>query len=270
MRRTILITGASRGIGKATAKLFQHKDWNVIATMRDPTMGKELADLDNVLVTRLDVEHVGSIASAVKDGIARFRRIDVLVNNAGYGSMGILEATPIEKIRRQFDVNVIGLLETTKAVIPHFRAHQDGIVINVSSVGGRVASPLSVLYSGSKFAVEGISESLAYEMDAIGVRVKVVEPGVTKTDMAQALDFSNDESLAEYRELIRKIAVAYTYMSRNASEPEFVAEVIYKAATDGTDRLRYVAGYEAEKFLADLKASNDGALFQRIKGQFGL
>ncbi len=131
MSNTILITGSSSGIGKATAKYFQEKGWNVVATMRTPEKDMELSELDNVLVTRLDVQDTDSIAQAVQFGIETFGKIDVLLNNAGYGAYGVLEATPMEKIRRQFDVNVIGPLETTKAVIPHFRANRSGTIINV-------------------------------------------------------------------------------------------------------------------------------------------
>ena len=127
MSKTILITGASSGIGRATAKYFQAKGWNVIATMRSPQNETDLSTLDNVLVTRLDVQDSASITAAVQEGIDRFGKIDVLLNNAGYGAYGVLEATPMEKIRRQFDVNVFGLLETTKALLPHFRANRDGV-----------------------------------------------------------------------------------------------------------------------------------------------
>jgi len=136
MKKTILITGSSSGIGKATARFFQREGWNVIATMRSPEKETELSALPNVLVARLDVQDSASIAAAVSAGIERFGRIDVLLNNAGYGAYGLLEATPMEKIRRQFDVNVIGLLETTKAVLPHLRANKSGTIINISSIGG--------------------------------------------------------------------------------------------------------------------------------------
>lgn len=164
MNKTILITGASSGIGKITAKYFQEKGWNVVATMRTPEKEEELIPLDNVLVTRLDVQDSASIKDAVSAGIEKFGKIDVLLNNAGYGAYGPLEATPMEKIRRQFNVNVIGLMETIKAVLPHFRANKDGIIINISSIGGKMTFPLGSLYHGSKFAVEGLSEALSFEM----------------------------------------------------------------------------------------------------------
>mgnify|MGYP001171534671 FL=1 len=147
MPKTILITGSSSGIGKVTAKLFHEKGWNVIATMRTPEKERELTALENVLVARLDVQDHTSIHDAVQLGIKRFGKIDVLLNNAGYGAYGPLEATSIEKIRRQFDVNVIGLLDVTKAILPHFRQNKDGMVINVSSIAGKMAFPLGSLVS---------------------------------------------------------------------------------------------------------------------------
>lgn len=271
MSNTILITGASSGIGKATAKYFQEHGWNVVATMRKPEAEEELAQLDNVLVTCLDVQDSASIASAVAAGIAKSGKIDVLLNNAGYGSYGLLEATPVEKIRRQFDVNVIGLLETTQALLPHFRANKSGVIVNVSSMGGKVSFPLGSLYHGSKFAVEGLSEALSFEMESIGVKVKIVEPGIIKTDFGgRSLDFNNDEALAEYQPLVGKLLATLSPMAESGSEAELVARVIYAAATDGTDQLRYVAGPDAEKIIATRKAADDATLLQGIKAQFGL
>jgi NAD(P)-dependent dehydrogenase (short-subunit alcohol dehydrogenase family) len=175
--------------------------WNVIATMRSPERETELSALERVLVTRLDVQDSGSITAAVTAGIERFGRIGVLLNNAGYGAYGVLEAIPAEKIRRQFDVNVLGLLETTKAVLPHLRANGGGTIANISSIGGKVTFPLGTPYHGTKFAVEGLSEALHYELAAIGVAVKIVEPGFVDTDFAgRSFDFTNDENLAEYHE----------------------------------------------------------------------
>jgi len=237
--------------------------------MRSPEKEEELTQLDNILVTRLDVLENASIESAVREGIAKFGKLDVLLNNAGYSVSGLLEATPIEKIKRQFDVNVIGLLETTKAVIPHFRTNNSGIIINVSSVGGKIGFPLGTLYHGTKFAVEGLSEALSFEMLPIGVKVKIVEPGVIKTDLTgRSFDFNNDESLTEYQELVRKVFSVFG--SLISSESVVVAEVIYQAATDGTDRLRYTAGSDAEEMIANRKAKDDRAFLESMKAMFGL
>ena len=271
MNKTVLITGSSSGIGKATAIYFQQKGWNVIATMRSPEKEEDLGKLDNVLVTRLDVQDHDSIRLAVQNGIERFGKIDVLVNNAGYGAYGPLEAFPMEKVRRQFEVNVLGLIDVTKEVIPHFRKNKDGVIINISSVGGRMTFPLGALYHGTKFAVEGISEALSYELSQIGVKVKIVEPGAIKTDFAgRSFDFMNDESLSEYQPVVTNLMQEFQEVLKNVSEPKLVAEVILEAATDGTQKLRYTAGDDAKEYMANRKSLSDEEFIGGIKSRFGL
>lgn len=271
MNRSILITGASSGIGKASARYFQARGWNVIATMRNPEQESELNRLERVLVTRLDVQDVASIDTALAAGLARFGTVDVLLNNAGYGAYGPLEATPLTKIRRQFEVNVIGLLATTQALVPHFRARRQGTIINISSIGGKITFPLGTLYHGSKFAVEGLSEALHYELAPLGVRVKLVEPGMVKTDFAgRSFDFSHDPALTDYQPVVQSLLAALGPMAEAASLPESVAEVIYQAATDDTARLRYEAGDDAGQLLAARRASDDETFLAGIKAQFGL
>ena len=271
MTKTILITGTSSGLGRATAKLFQAKGWNVVATMRAPEQETELTQLERTLVTRLDVQDTRSIHSAVDAGLARFGRIDALVNNAGYGAYGPLEATPLEKIRRQFDVNVIGLLATTQALLPHFRANRSGTIVNISSIGGRITFPLGTLYHGTKFAVEGLSESLHYELAPLGVRVKIIEPGGIKTDFGgRSLDFSNAPELTEYQPMVQAVISGIGAFMATASAPELIADVIYAATTDGTDQLRYEAGADAAQVLASRRAADDATFLAGMKSQFGL
>jgi len=271
MDTTILITGTSSGLGRATAKLFHAKGWNVIATMRSPDQETELTKLDHTLVTRLDVQDSQSIQSAVEAGLAKFGRIGALVNNAGYGAYGPLEATPLEKMRRQFDVNVLGLLATIRAVLPHFRANKGGTIVNVSSIGGRIAFPLGTLYHGTKFAVEGLSESLHYELSALGIHVKIIEPGMIKTDFGgRSFDFNNDPELTGYQPLVQKLMDTFGPMMESASAPEKIAEVVYTAVTDGTDRLRYEAGPDASQVLSHRKSADDATFIAGIRAQFGL
>ncbi len=265
-KQTILITGASTGIGRTTALHFHAKGWNVIATMRSPEKETELAAMDGVLVTKLDVTGADSIAAAVAEGIAHFGQIDVLLNNAGYGAYGPLEAFSMEKITRQFDTNVIGLLAVTKAVLPHMRARKSGAIVNISSIGGQMAFPLGTLYHGSKFAVEGLSESLHYELAAFGVKVKIVEPGMIKTDFGgRSLDFVNDETMAEYQPTIENLFATFASAGANPSEPQVVADVIWQAVTDGTDTLRYRAGADAVAILDKRKAEDDATFFAGFK-----
>ena len=273
MSNTILITGASSGIGKKTAVHFSNKGWNVIATMRSPEKESDLNQLDNVFITRLDVTDSESIQSAIKKGIEKFGKIDVLLNNAGYGAYGPLEAFPMENIQRQFNTNVIGLLETTKAILPHMRKNRSGMIVNISSIGGKMTFPLGSLYHGTKFAVEGISEALHFELKPLGIKVKIVEPGMIKTDFAgRSFDFQNDESLEEYREIVNTLMAGFQSpeLANNASEPEVVAEVIWQAVTDERSTLRYTAGEDAKVILANRKELDDETFISGIKQQFNL
>jgi NADP-dependent 3-hydroxy acid dehydrogenase YdfG len=271
MPNTILITGASAGIGKTTAKHFHEKGWNVVATMRTPEKETELSKLDNVLVTRLDVQDPDSIVSAVQLGIETFGKIDALLNNAAVAIWGLAEATPMAKIRQCFDVNIVGLIETTKAVLAHFRANRSGTIINVSSLSGKVAFPATSPYNAVKYAVEGFSEALWYEMQLVGVNVKLVEPGVINTDfIGRSFDFSNDETLAEYQDLVGKFFAGKEAMSEFASSPSTVSEVIYRAATDGSQQLRYTAGEDVAQMLAARKSTDDETFMSGIQQQFGL
>jgi NADP-dependent 3-hydroxy acid dehydrogenase YdfG len=271
MNNTILITGASSGIGKETAKLFQSKGWNVIATMRNPENETELSALEHILVTKLDVLDLASIENAVDQGIQAFGKIDVLLNNAGYGAYGALEAFSRDNIIRQFNTNVIGLLDVTKALLPHFRTNKSGTIVNISSIGGKVSFPLGTLYHGTKFAVEGISEALSYEVEQFGGKVKIIEPGAIATDFTgRSIDISNDENLVEYQPLLGKVMAAVEAMFGNASPASVVAGVIYDAATDGTNQLRYTAGEDARQIVASRRELDDEALLKGIKAQFGL
>lgn len=271
MNKTIFITGASSGLGKATAQLFQSKGWNVIATMRKPESETALKTLENVLVTRLDVLDISSIENAVNEGIRKFGKIDVLLNNAGYGAYGPLESFPREKIIRQFNTNVIGLLDVTKALLPHFRQNKSGIIINISSIGGKMTFPLGALYHGTKFAVEGISESLSYEVEQFNGKVKIIEPGSIDTDFAsRSIDLSNDEALSEYQPIVGKVMSGITALYKNASSAEVIANVIYEATTDGSNQLRYTAGEDAKLFIANRRQLDDETFIGGVKTQFAL
>ncbi|MEM9417746.1 MAG: SDR family oxidoreductase [Planctomycetota bacterium] len=268
---TILITGASSGIGKATAIYFQQQGWNVVASMRKPENDTELSALDNVLVTRLDVLDQDSIAAAVAAGIEKFGRIDALLNNAGYGAYGPLETFPMENIRRQWDTNVIGLIAVTKAVLPHMRANKSGVIANVSSVGGRITFPLGALYHGTKFAVEGLSESLHYELEPLGIKVKIIEPGAIATDFIdRSFDFYHDESIEEYQPIVQKMLSNFEPIMETASPASDCAAVIYGAITDGTPRMRYLAAGGAEDFMAIREGAEDTEFFTRVKNMMGL
>ena len=269
--KAAIVTGASSGIGRATAEHFQQQGWNVVATMRDPKKAGDLAEHENVLVTRLDVLDRDSIVAARDAALGRFGQVDVLLNNAGYGAYGPLEAFSMEGVERQFDTNVIGLLAVTKAFLPHMRERASGTIINVSSIGGQMTFPLGALYHGSKFAVEGLSEALHYELGAFGVQVKIVQPGMIQTDFGgRSFDFQNDESLAEYQGTVKKLFGYWRASPTPPSPPSTVAEVVFAAATDGTPTLRYRAGADAEALLDARKAQDDATFLAAMKTQIGV
>lgn len=269
MSNTILITGASSGIGKATALHFQKQGWNVIATMRSPEKETELNKLENVHLEKLDVLDVASIETAINNGISKYGKIDALLNNAGYGAYGPLESFPRENIIKQFNTNVIGLMDITKAIIPHFRANKNGVIVNISSIGGQMTFALGSLYHGTKFAVEGISESLHYEMKEIGVKVKIVEPGFIATDFGgRSFDFQAGD-IEDYQPLIGALMKQWQNPNNTVSPPSLVAEVIFNAVTDGKNQLRYRAGDDANFLLDSRKRMTDKEFFEMMNTQLG-
>lgn len=272
MSRTALITGASTGIGRATAERFHLDGWNVVATMRSPEDGRDLAGLSHTYVTRLDVTDHESITTAVAETVARFGSLDVLVNNAGFGAYGPLEVTAIETIRRQFDTNVIGLLDVTRAVIPVMREQGAGVIVNISSVGGRMAFPLGSLYHGSKFAVEGISEALVYELAPLGIHVKVIEPGLVDTDFAgRSFVLSVDPEGGPYAATVESVFTAFAGVQQQGQgSAADVADAIFAAATDRSPQLRYIVGEDAIATLGARQAMDDGAFMEMIRDNFGV
>jgi NADP-dependent 3-hydroxy acid dehydrogenase YdfG len=267
MNKTILITGASSGIGKATAIHFQQKGWNVIATMRSPEKDTELKELENIQLEKLDVLDLVSINQAIQNGIQKFGKIDALVNNAGYGAYGPLESFPRENIVKQFNTNVIGLMDVTRTIIPHFRENKDGVIVNISSIGGQMTFALGSLYHGTKFAVEGFSESLYYEMSQIGVKVKIVEPGMIATDFGgRSFDFQAG-LIADYQPIIGALMKQWQNPENTSSPASLVADVIYTAVTDESEQLRYRAGDDANFLLDSRKKMTDDEFFSMMNNQ---
>ncbi len=267
MSKTIFITGASSGIGRATAELFAEKGWHVVATMRSPEKGQDLAAHDCIDVLRLDVTDEASIRQSVAEAIEKFGRIDVLLNNAGYGTIGVAEFADSQETRRLYDTHVIGLIEVTKAVLPNMRANRSGVVINVSSVGGRITFPLLSLYHGAKWAVEGFSEALSFELAPLGIQVKILEPGAISTRfMGNIYSHLGDEQ-SDYAPIVQKVMARIEAMSENMSTPESVAEVVYEAATDGSDQLRYAASPDAVQLLKQRAEVGDEAFVKGMRLQ---
>jgi NAD(P)-dependent dehydrogenase (short-subunit alcohol dehydrogenase family) len=247
MKKTIFITGASSGLGKATAKLFQSRDWNVIATMRNPEKETELNQLDNVTLLPLDVTSVEQINSTVAKAIA-LNAIDVVFNNAGYGLMGALEALTDEQILRQVNTNLLGVIRVTHAFIPHLREKKSGLFISTTSMGGFLGFPLHSIYHATKFGIEGWSESMSFELGIHNIGIKTVAPGGIATDfLSRSLDRSQHPA---YQELEDKLFAVVGSMMNAAASAGKIAEVVYEAATDGKDQIRYVAGEDAKAMYA--------------------
>lgn len=240
MEKVVLITGASSGIGKETAKLFQTKNWKVAATMRSPGSAEDLQRIADIETFRLDVTDPDSIRSAIAGTLEKFGRIDAVVNNAGYGLVGPFEAATPEQIEQQFDTNVFGLMNVCREIIPHFREQKRGHIVNVASVGGRTAFPLYSLYHATKWAVEGFSESLQYELEQFNIRVKIIEPGPIKTDFyGRSQEITKKEGLAAYDHFIARMLPNMQRYGEEAPDGSVVAQTIYDAVTDGSKKLRY-------------------------------
>lgn len=262
MKKTVFITGASSGIGLATALYFYEKGWNVIASMRNPEKRKTpLHEKGLPDLIHLDVTDEKSIQAAIRYAVDKYKKVDVLVNNAGYALYGPFEASTTEQIAKQFNTNVFGLMEVTRAMLPVFRAQKDGVLINVTSMGGRIGFPLYTLYNSTKWAVEGFSEALQYELKALNIRVKTIEPGVIKTDFYdRSMDREQDNVVSEdYQSILQRAQKSLGEGSMTAgSEPLVVAKTIYRAATDGSRRLRYPSGSDAKlvNFLRSILPAN--------------
>lgn len=262
--KTIFITGASSGLGKATAKLFASRGWKVIATMRKPEQEKELHAINNITLLALDVTNPAQINTTVEKAIT-LGDIDVVFNNAGYGLIGALESFTDEQIARQVNTNLLGVIRVTQAFIPYFRERQSGLFIATTSIGGYISFPFGSLYHATKWALEGWSESMAFELKKIGVGIKTIAPGAIETDfVGRSLDTSSHPAYDKWIEgfLNRVDGVSFT-------PAEQIAEVVYEAATDGKDQLRYIAGEDAKAMYAQRLQMGD-ELFRKQLGEIFL
>jgi NAD(P)-dependent dehydrogenase (short-subunit alcohol dehydrogenase family) len=256
--RRIFITGCSTGLGRAATRLFAQRGWSVIATMRRPAAEAELGALPNVSLLELDVTRPEQITAAAKQALAT-GPIDAVWANAGYGLAGPVEGTTDEQLERQLATNLRGAIQTTRAFIEHFRERRAGLFLTTTSIGGLLTFPFNSVYHATKWALEGFSESLAFELAPFGIRVKTISPGGIQTDFA-----GRSLVLAQHPAYDALMARAHTVFSDpgralSYSNPEQIAEVVYEAATDGKDQLRYVAGADANAMRAPRLAAGDEA-----------
>jgi NAD(P)-dependent dehydrogenase (short-subunit alcohol dehydrogenase family) len=267
----VLITGASSGIGQAAASLFAARGWRIAATMRNPSDGAALAEDPKVIVVPLDVTDPASVEAGVTATLDHFGRIDVVVNNAGYGLFGPFENATEEQIRRQFATNVYGIFAVIRAVLPAMRRQGSGTIVNVASLGGVIALPLFSLYNATKFAVVGFTESLSYELAPFGIRAKAIAPGGVATDFtgrSMARTFAEGENA--YSEILAKVMKAMSERRGNYSTPESIAEIILTAATDGTGQVLYLAGPDAEQGFALHQSLSEAKRLEMVRQHSGL
>ena len=271
--RVALVTGASSGIGEAAAVELARRGFTVYGAARRVDRMHELA-ARGVHVIEMDVTDDASMTSGVDRILREQGRIDVLVNNAGYGSYGALEDVPMEEARRQFEVNVFGLARLTQLVLPDLRAQHSGRIVNVSSIGGKMYEPLGAWYHATKFAVEGLSDSLRVELAPHGVHVIVIEPGAIRTEWggisaASALEQSGDTA---YAKQARQLANVYDVADRPGvgADPRVVGVVIAKAATAHRPRTRYAVPLSAKAILLARWLLTDRAFDAVITRAYGM
>jgi short-subunit dehydrogenase len=250
--KVALVTGASSGIGGATARRLTELGYTVYAVARRADRMTALKE-QGIRTESADVTDDAALVALVDKIISETGRIDVVVNNAGYGSYGALEDVPIAEARRQFDVNVFALARLIQLVLPHMRAQRDGYIVNISSIGGKIWEPLGSWYHATKFAVEGLSDSLRAEVAGFGVKVIVIEPGAIRTEWA-AISADNLEAASAgtpYREQARFVSgtLRATDKSRLTSGPAVVADAIGKAVQSPRPRTRYAVGGGARSIL---------------------
>jgi NAD(P)-dependent dehydrogenase (short-subunit alcohol dehydrogenase family) len=268
--KVAVVTGSSGGIGLATALELARNGFFTYATARNPAKSGAIMEAAKglpVAVVQLDVTDDNSVKRAIEQVLKEKGRIDVLVNNAGYGLAGAFEDTSMEEVRAQYETNVFGLMRTTQAVLPAMRKQRSGIIVNISSGAGRLGYPAASVYVSTKHAIEGLSEAIAYELEPFGIRVALVEPGVVKTNFASDMVFAKktQDPNSPYSQMIQKMGGNWQYMMENSSSAELVAKVVLDAIASKDGNLRYIAGKDIEGWMQARKGMTDQEFFKMMK-----
>ncbi len=280
----VLITGTSKGIGFETALMFARAGHKVYATMRNPEASPQLAEIaarekSPITISRMDVDSDDSVRRAISDIHYATGPVDVLVNNAGIERAGSIEELPLSEFRAVMETNYFGAIRCIQAVVPHMRQRRSGCIINVSSVAGRISNSPLTPYMASKWALEALSEGLAGEMKMFNVRVALVEPGVTDTEMARRIEV--EPGASPYPQHVRLAAIFEAVLKEHPVPPSAVAQTIFDVVESGTWKLRHPVGPGAEGFLqwrkgftdeewATLYSADDDTWYARIQRDFGL
>jgi NAD(P)-dependent dehydrogenase (short-subunit alcohol dehydrogenase family) len=271
-QKVAVITGSSSGIGLESALILARNGYTTYATMRSldkDTSIKAVVQNEGlpVRVVQLDVIDDNSVKNAVDHIVSEAGRIDILVNNAAYGLVGALEDLSMEEIKSQYETNLFGLIRVIQAVLPTMRKQRSGRVINISSGAGIFGYAGGSAYVSTKFAVEGLSESIAYELEPFGIKVILIEPGFIKTNFANAVVIAKkaQDSASPYSGLMQKMRASTTELAKNASDAELVANIILEAASNPNPRLRYLAGKDVESWAASKKNMNELEFFNMMK-----
>jgi len=270
MSKVILITGASSGMGRATAELFASIGYTVYAATRDI---KAFDKNSSINAIEMDLTSQKSIDEAIEQIVKKHKRIDILVNNAGYGLVSSVEAVSEEEMIKQYDINVFGLLRVTKRVIPAMREQKSGIIINISSFLGRIGLPLLALYNSSKYAVEGITDSLRYELKDFGIRVHSIMPGFFDTKFARENLVVNTKTFDEtspYKELVSNLAPTIVEQINNGNSATEVARMILDIVQNPNFNAHATVGDKAKKFIPMKKELSDEDFERRVMEYYNL
>ena len=273
--KVAIVTGSSTGIGYETSLILARNGFLTYATMRNLNKSenaKLVATKENlpIQIKQLDVTDDVSVTNAIQTISSEAGRIDVLVNNAGYLLAGAFEDLALEEIKAQYETNFFGVIRTTQAVLPIMRKQRSGIIVNISSGAGRFGYPGGSAYVSTKFAVEGLSESMAYELESFGIKVILIEPGVIKTNIANGMVIAKKSQMpnSPYSQIMQKMSTTFEKMSKNASSPDLVAKVVLQAIRSENPNLRYLVGKDAETWLESKRSMTDDQFYKMIKQAF--